>query len=325
MRSSSPSAQMAQPRFITRLRAIHWDPAHWARMSLQTFGKALTRLWGRDVMLYVGGVSFFSMLAIFPALAILVTLYSLLSDPVAAAKEGEALSVLIPAGAGDIFRSELLRLASAPHAAMSTQSAFALLIGLYAAHRGFKAMLAGLSFIHDEDEPHGFVGFNLMALVVLVATFAALAAVSAVFFGLRVLGSAFEFRPLRGVSWLYSEWTWASVGMTLGMSLIYRWAMSRRPVAWRASILGGAAAAVLCLFASWATAFYVTQIAHLGATYGSIATVVVFLIWLSWNVNAIFFGGALATEVELAIDAAQQLPLLTDLRGAKPMVSRPRS
>jgi membrane protein len=80
---------------------------------------------------------------------------------------------------------------------------------------------------------------------------------------------------------------------------------------------------VLCLFASWATAFYVTEIAHLGATYGSIATVVVFLIWLSWNVNAIFFGGALATEVEIAIDAAQRPPLLADLRGAEPMTSPP--
>ena len=316
---------MAQPQFINRLRAIHWDPAHWARVSLQTFGKALTRLWGRDVMLYVGGVSFFSMLAIFPALAILITLYSLLSDPAAAAREGEALSFMIPAGARDIFQYELLRLASAPHAAMSTQSAFALLIGLYAAHRGFKAMLAGLSFIHDEDEQRGFVGFNLMALAVLVAAFAGLAVVSALFFGLRVLGEAFHFRPLRGVSWLYSEWTWASAGMTFGMSLIYRWAMSRRPVAWRASVLGGIAAAVLCLFASWATAFYVEQIAHLGATYGSIATVVVFLIWLSWNVNAIFFGGALATEVEIAIDAAQHPSLLPDLRGSKPMVSPPGS
>jgi len=142
---------------------------------------------------------------------------------------------------------------------------------------------------------------------------------------LRVLGEAFEFRPLRGASWLYSEWTWASAGMTFGMSLIYRWAMSRRPVAWRASILGGAAAAVLCLFASWATAYYVTEIAHLGATYGSIATVVVFLIWLSWNVNAIFFGGALATEVEIAIDAAQLPPLIADLRGAEPMTSPPGS
>jgi membrane protein len=313
------------PRLISRLRAGPWDPLFWIRISLQTLGKALTRLWGRDVMLYTGGVSFFSLLAIFPALAILITLYSLLSDPAQAAREGEILAGVIPAGARDIVRAELMRLAHAPHVAMSAQGLFALLIGLYAAHRGFKAMLAGLSFIHDEDEPHGFVGFNLIALVVLVATFAMLAVVSAVFFGLRVMGSAFDLRPLRGVSWLYSEWTWASVVMTLGMSLIYRWAMSRRPVNWRASLLGGFSAAVLCLFASWATAFYVEQIAHLGATYGSIATVVIFLIWLSWNVNAIFFGGALATEVEVAIDTHAARPALTDLRGAKPMVSPPES
>jgi membrane protein len=75
---------------------------------------------------------------------------------------------------------------------------------------------------------------------------------------------------------------------------------------------------------SWAIAFYVQQVAHLGATYGSIATVVVFLIWLSWNVNALFFGGALATEVELALERHKQLRLLPDLRGAKPVVSPPR-
>ncbi|HEY2355847.1 MAG TPA: YihY/virulence factor BrkB family protein [Phenylobacterium sp.] len=315
---------MAATQFLSRLRAAA-DPLHWLRISLATFGRALTRLWGRDVMLYTGGVSFFSLLAIFPALAILVALYSLLSDPVQAAKEGEILSQVIPAGARDIVQGELVRLANAPHAAMSAQGVVALLVGLYASHRGFKAMLAGLSFIHNEDEPHGFVGFNLLALVVLIATFAMMAVVSAVFFGLRVMGSAFDLRPLRGVSWLYSEWTWASVFMTLGMSLVYRWAMSRRPVDWRASLIGGVSAAVLCLFASWATAFYVEEIAQLGATYGSIATVVVFLIWLSWNVNAIFFGGALATEVEIAIDAHSARPILTDLRGEEPIVSRPKS
>ncbi len=294
---------MAAPTFISSLRAVQWDPRYWLRVTLLTLGRALTRLWGRDVMLYTGGVSFFSLLAIFPALAILITLYSLFSDSAQAAREGELLVRVIPEGARGIVQSELIRLAHAPHVTMTTQGGIALLIGLYAAHRGFKAMLAGLSFIHDEDKPRGFVGFNVMALVVLVATFALLAIVSAVFFGLRVMGSAFDLRPLRGVSWLYSEWTWSSAFLTLGMALIYRWAMSSRPVNWRASLMGGFSAALLCLFASWATAFYVEQIAHLGATYGSIATVVIFLIWLSWNVNAIFFGGALATEVEIAIDA----------------------
>lgn len=295
-----------------------WDPGLWIRLALHTLAKALARLWGRDVMLYTGGVSFFVMLAIFPALAILMGLYSLLADPLQAARQGELLARVMPEAARLIFQSELLRLSRAPLETISLQSGVALVIGGYAAHRGFKALLAGLSFIHDEDKPRGFVGFNLLALAVLVATFAMLGLLSVVFFGFRILGETFELRPLRGALWLYSEWTWASAGMTAGMTLIYRWAMSREPVHWWASLLGGASAAALCIFASWALGFYVEQIAALGATYGSVATVVIFLIWLSWNVNALFFGGALATEVELVLHrAAPSAPPEPKVRASK--------
>ncbi|MCR5875712.1 YihY/virulence factor BrkB family protein [Phenylobacterium sp. J426] len=291
----------AMKSLAARLRAMDWDPTHWARTAMVIMGRSLTRLWGRDVMLYTGGVSFFAMLAIFPALAILMGVYSLVSDPAQAAAQGEYLARLMPDAARLIFQSEMLRLSHAPFEAISVQSGIALVVGGYATHRGFKALLAGLSFIHDEDKPRGFVGFNLLALGVLIAVFTGLGALSIVFFGFRILGETFDLRPLRGAWWLYSEWTWASAGMAAGMTLIYRWAMSRDPVDWRASFLGGAAAAALCIFASWALGFYVEQIAQLGATYGSVATVVIFLIWLSWNVNALFFGGALATEVELAL------------------------
>lgn len=311
---------------LRRLRQVDWDPVHGFRVVVRILLRALVRLWGRDVMLYTGGVSFFIMLAIFPALAILVGLFSMLADPAQAAQEGEALARLMPVGAREIFHNELLRLTTTPRAAISTQSGLAFVIGAYAAHRGFKALLAGLSFIHDEDKPRGFVGFNILALMVLIITFSALGVVSAAFFGLRVMGSAFDLRPLRGVSWLYSEWTWASAALSVGFACIYRYAMSSRAVDWRASILGGIVAATLCLGASWAIAFYVEQVAHLGATYGSIATVVVFLIWLSWSVNAIFFGGALATEVEQALEAAaiHRRPLLLgELGGSKPLAWPP--
>lgn len=292
---------MNLPELMRRLRQRDWDPIHGLRVSLAVLGKALSRLWGRDVMLYNGGVSFFVMLAIFPALAIVMGLYSLLSDPAQVAAQGEALSTLMPDAARLILQSELVRLSRAPPETVSVQSAVALIVGGYASHRGFKALLAGLSFIHDEDKPRGFVGFNLLALAVLIAALASLAVLSMVFFSFRILGETFDLRPLRGVPWLYSEWTWASAGMTMGMALIYRWAMSREPVEWRASLIGGMSAAALCIFASWALGYYVEDIAALGVTYGSVATVVIFLIWLSWNVNAIFFGGALATEIEIAV------------------------
>lgn len=297
-----------------------FNPAHWVRSAARVAGKALLRLWGRDVMLYVGGVSFFAMLAVFPAVAILIGLYSLLATPEQAAAQAEALAGLMPAAARVLFENELMRLAHAPRPQMSVQSLFALIVGAYASHRGFKALLAGLSFIHDEDKPRGFVSFNLIALIVALAAFALLTIVSSTFLAFRLIAQTLDIKPLEGAGWLYSEWTWTSVGMMVGLTLIYRYAMSREPVAWRASIVGGAVAAVMFLAASWASAFYVEQIVQLGATYGSVATVVVLLIWLSWNVNAIFFGGALSTEVEIALKAIP-IAQIPDLRGeeAKPL------
>lgn len=73
---------------ILRVREMDWDPSHWLRLAVLIMGRALRRLWGRDVMLYTGGVSFFIMLAVFPALAIGIGLYSLLADPNEVAHRG---------------------------------------------------------------------------------------------------------------------------------------------------------------------------------------------------------------------------------------------
>lgn len=284
-----------------RLGSLDYNPTHWAAEAAQVAARAFRRLFGRDVMLYVGGVSFFALLAVFPALAILLGVYSLLLTPEAAAMQADAFARLLPPGAHALFQGELQRLAHAPTQQVSAQSGAALLVGLYAAHRGFKALIAGLSFIHDEDEPRGFVGFNVLAFVALLAAFGLLGALSGLFLAVRLLASTLRLEPLKGIAWWASEWTWASLGLTLGLTLVYRYAMSSRPVAWRASLFGGAAAAALSLVASWASALYVRQFADFGATYGSIAAVVVMLIWLSWNVNAVFYGGALATEIELLV------------------------
>jgi membrane protein len=298
---------------VESVRQIAWQ-------SLKVLGRALGRLWGRDVMLYTGGVSFFALLAVFPAIALLIGLYSVLATPAQASLQADLLSHFMPAVAQGLFQEELTRLIAAPRPAVSLQSGFALIIGAYASHRGFKALLAGLSFIHDEDKPRGFLSFNLMALVVLVAAFMLSGLITAVFLGYRMMSATLKLRPLAGVNFLFSEWTWTLVGLTFGLSLIFRFAMSsaKEPVAWSGSLIGGAASALLFVGASWASAFYVEQIVHLGATYGTIASVVVLLIWLSWNVNAVFFGGALATEVDLVVNPGRQARHTVAPADAKP-------
>ena len=260
--------------------------------------RSLQRLWGRDMMLFAGGVSFFVMLAVFPGLMLLVGLYGLVSTPEAAALQAERMAGLLPAGARDLLLVELNRLVQAPIRTLSAQSGVALLVAVYAAHRGFKALMAGLSFVHDEEAPHGLVRFNLLALGLLVAAFILLPVLSLAFLGLQVAGAVLGLRLL-GVA---GPWRPALSGLLLALSVIYRYAMSSRPVLWRASLAGAVAAVILTLAASWAAALYVQSSQGLGAAYGSVTAVVILLIWLSWSVQAVFLGGALATEVERHIE-----------------------
>src|ERR1700749_111087 len=65
--------------------------------------RAFGLLWGRDVMLYTGGVSFYAMLAGAPGLAILVSIYSLLSTPQVAARQAENLALLLPDSGHQLF------------------------------------------------------------------------------------------------------------------------------------------------------------------------------------------------------------------------------
>jgi len=273
-----------------------------ARNPFGVVGRALGRLWGRDVMLYTGGVSFYAMLAGVPGLAILVSIYSLLSTPEAAERQAETLALLLPDSVQQLFSDELQRLARTPLTTAGIQGLLAIVISVYAAHRGVKALIAGLEFINEDADSRSFLEFNLRALMVFLAGLALLLVSSTAFLVLRIVLSAVDPTVFSvRVGWQIGQWLWAAAGLTAGLTLMYRYVMSVTLLSWRAAITGGVAGALLMLAASWACAFYVERVARFGATYGSVAALVVCLIWISWHVNAAFFGGALATETELAI------------------------
>jgi membrane protein len=282
-------------------RSVLKAPGFWGGLSVRAF----TRSWGRDVMLYTGGVSFFALLAVFPAIAILIGFYKLGLSINEVSAQAAALSDLLPRAAQTIFRDEIARLSNASARTISTQSAFALFVGAYAAHRGFKALLAGLNLIHDETEPHGFFKFNLLAFFVAVFAFALFTVVSGAVVTARILAhTASPMTDQFDGGLLPLDAFLPALGLAVGLTLLYRYAMSHRsPVAWLPAITGGLVATLMSVISSWLCAIYVEQIAPLGATYGSVGAVVVLLIWLSWNVNAIFYGGAFATEMEIAAKA----------------------
>ena len=64
--------------------------------------RAFTRSWGRDVMLYTGGVSFFALLAVFPAIAILIGFYKAVLTISQVSEQAAALADVLPHAARTI-------------------------------------------------------------------------------------------------------------------------------------------------------------------------------------------------------------------------------
>jgi len=297
-------------------------PHDWGRLAVKAFGRS----WGRDVMLYTGGVSFFALLAVFPAIAILIGFYKAVLATGPVSQQAAALADAMPHAARAIFMAEIDRLAGASAKTVSAQSVFALVIGAYAAHRGFKALLAGLNLIHDETEPHGFFKFNLLAFFVALFAFALFTVVSGAVVTARILDQANRALEGGGGGSLAFDTILPALGLAIGLTALYRYAMSHRDrVEWRPAIVGGLIATGLSMISSWLCAIYVEQIAPLGATYGSVGAVVLLHIWLSWNVNAIFYGGAFATEMEIAGRSRGAPQLDSGAEDADPRVIRLQS
>ena len=129
----------------------------------------LKRAWAanseKNLSLVAGGVTYYLLLALFPALAALVSIYGLVADPHTIETEMNAMSGLLPGDAQHLISSELQSLVNASGGALSFGVVVGLLIALWSASRGMSGMISALDIAYGQEETRSFVRFNLTALV----------------------------------------------------------------------------------------------------------------------------------------------------------------
>ncbi|MHA6288559.1 YihY/virulence factor BrkB family protein [Maricaulis sp. CAU 1757] len=265
---------------------------------------AIQRSMARDVMLFAGGASFFSMLALFPALALAMSLYGFLFSMEDARAQFARFAEIIPGGAQSFVLDQMERIANVPLAAVSLNGFIALAVTLFAAARGMKALIAGLNHLASGQDLRNVLHFNLLAMVslmigaglVLVANAAVL--VIPVFFR-RLSGYLGVASP--DVRLVVNEWTASGAVLLIALVLLYRMTMQRRrqreSVSWRASWVAAIVSTTLWLLISKGFSTYVGYVID-ASVYGSIGALVVLLLWIYWSAYAVFFGGALAVELD---------------------------
>ncbi|AGA90340.1 putative membrane protein [Thioflavicoccus mobilis 8321] len=283
-----------------------WRIGRLARSPIQIplagWRQVLTRVWRKiaedRVSLVSAGVAFYSLLAVFPAIAGLIAVYGLISDPVQVEAQFAAFGSLLPVEVHTLLSEQMRAVTAASDHVLGLGLAGAILLSVWSATRGAKALMTALNIVYDEQERRGFVKFNLIAFamtfLLLVLTVAVTALVVAVpivldFFGLGEHGQIL----VQGLRWL------VLAGLALlSLSVIYRYGPSRRRARWRWVSWGSVVAVILWLAASALFSFYVSRFGTFNATYGSVGAVIVLLMWLYISALITLLGAELNAEME---------------------------
>jgi len=275
---------------------------------------------GRDrVTSVAAGVTYYALLAVFPAIAALVSIYGLFADPATIQDHLNAMSGILPGGAMEVIGEQVQRIASQGGGALGFGFIFGLAVSLWSANAGMKAVFDALNIVNDEEEKRSFLRLNLTSLTF---TLCAILFILTALGGIVVLPIVLKFIGLgEGTEWLLSllRWPVLLIGVILGLSLIYRFGPSRDKAEWRWVTPGGIVAAVLWIAVSMLFSWYVSNFGSYNETYGSLGAVIGFMTWIWLSSIVVLLGAEINAEMEHqtvkdTTEGAQQ-PMGT--RGAK--------
>ena len=283
----------------------------------------LSRSWaelGNDnVSIVAAGVAFYALLAIFPALGAALAIYGYVADPADVGRQLASLGGMIPADSRSVLERQLAELASQPKNTLSIGAVIAILLALWSASSGIKALMTALDIVYEEREKRGFLRYNLTALAMtLGAIVAGLFAIALV----AILPPIVE--ALRLPDWLHwlislARWPILALAVMTALTVLYRYGPSRNQARWNWVSWGAAAATLLWIIASALFSWYAANFANYNKTYGSVGAIVGLLMWFYITAYVVLLGAEMNSEMErqTAMDTTRAPEKPMGRRGAK--------
>ncbi len=262
----------------------------------------LIRAWNdsgeKNMSLVAGGVTYYVLLALFPGLAALVSIYGLVANPATVATNINALSGLLLPSAQKLIGDELHQLVSTSHGALGFGAIIGILIALYSASRGMSGMISALDIAYGQEEKRGFIRFNLIAIGLTIGlVISGIVALSLVALLPAVLSSIGISGVVKSAIYIL-EWPLLIALMMAMLAVLYRYAPDRDAPKWQWTSPGAIAAAVLWVAASILFSVYVAHFANYNKTYGSLGAVVVLMTWLWLSAYLVLLGAEINGEAE---------------------------
>jgi membrane protein len=248
---------------------------------------------------WAAALTYYSVLSIFPALLVLISLLDL-AGPSTIQKLLDNLGQVAPGSVNQILEGAIRNLRQTRGSAGLLALA-GLAVALWSASNYIAAFMRASNAIYDvpEGRPVWKTLPIRIAVTVVVMVLLAVSAVAVVATG----GLADRIGRLLGLGsavvtvWDLVKWPVLLLLVSFMFALLY-WASPNAKQGFRWVTPGGILAVVVWVVASVAFALYVANFGSYNKTYGSLASVIIFLVWLWLSNTAILLGAELNAELE---------------------------
>jgi len=257
---------------------------------------AATEFVNDNIPTVAAGATFYILLAVLPAIAAFVSLYGLFADVHTASKYLSYLRGFLPADVLRFVGDEMIRLTTTHPSKLSGAFVLSLLVSIWSANAGVSALLAGLNAAYEQQETRGVIRTQVISLVLTIA--ALIVAVAAIFLLVAIpyLQASLGLASLHVLGFL--RWPLTFLGTVGILAAVYEYGANRRRRENRRVLPGALLASTVWLLVAWGFSLYLKDFANYGRTYGSLATMMGFLMWVWLGLMVILFGAELNCELE---------------------------
>jgi len=265
-------------------------------------------------------LAFYLLLALFPALLFLTALFGLFPVVPIIFEILDYLRGVLPGDAVALLDSYLQHVIEGSGTGVLSLSLFG---ALWASSSGVVAIMEALNVIYDVEESRSFLKAQLVAIMLTIG----LAGFIIISTGLVLAGEYIAHWVANQVglgqiftaAWVVLQWPVALALMLFAVAVIYYLAPNVEQD-WRWVTPGSLFAVMMWLVVSLGFKLYVENFGNYNAAYGSLAGIIVLMLWFYWSGMILLIGGAINAEIahaakELATRRAQSMLRAKTARG----------
>jgi membrane protein len=239
-----------------------------------------------------------SCLALFPAVTAFVSFYGLFAKASTINDHLSVVANLVPADAFGVIQGQVARVRAKGEVKLGFAFVFGLVLSLWSANAGTKAIIDALNIVYEETERRGFVKLNLVALAFTVGAIGAMLVAVGCIVVFPLVMSGIGLGSLTELIFRIARWPVLITIVILGLEVLYRYGPSCREAKWRWLSFGSIFAAITWMAGSALLSWYLENVANYDATYGSLGAAIGMMIWMWMSSIVVLLGAQLNSEIE---------------------------